>query len=41
MRWVVWEGQEPPPAVMETVLAFIRAALLPGEARRPARKRRT
>jgi AcrR family transcriptional regulator len=41
MRWVVWEGQEPPPAVMETMLTFIRAALVPAEARRPARKRRT
>jgi AcrR family transcriptional regulator len=29
MRWVVWEGVEPPAEVMETLRQFIRSALVP------------
>ncbi len=29
MRWVLWEGRLPPPAVRESVLSFIAAALTP------------
>jgi len=29
MRWVVWEGREPPEEVVQTALSFIRAALRP------------
>lgn len=29
MRWVVWDGSAPPPAAMETLLAFVRAGLSP------------
>ena len=29
MRWVIWEGQEPPPRVMSTLQSFIEAALIP------------
>lgn len=29
MRWVVWEGSEPPKKAMETLLGFVRAGLAP------------
>jgi AcrR family transcriptional regulator len=32
MRWVVWEGREPPAEAMETLRGFIRAGLSPVEA---------
>lgn len=32
MRWVVWEGREPPDEVFATLRTFIRGALTPGGA---------
>jgi AcrR family transcriptional regulator len=29
MRWVLWEGKEPPPEVLDTAIAFIRNGLAP------------
>lgn len=29
MRWVVWEGREPPERAVDTLLAFMRAGLAP------------
>lgn len=29
MRWIVWEGREPPEAAIETLLAFIESGLSP------------
>lgn len=29
MRWVVWEGKEPPAEAIHTLLAFFRAAMMP------------
>jgi AcrR family transcriptional regulator len=29
MRWVVWEGREPPPEAMDAMLTFVRQALTP------------
>ena len=29
MRWVVWEGREPPPEAMQALVQFVRAVLRP------------
>lgn len=29
MRWVLWEGNEPPPEVLDAVIAFIQSGLTP------------
>ncbi len=38
MRWVVWEGKEPPDEVFATLRTFIRGALTPGATREVASK---
>lgn len=38
MRWVIWEGREPPPRVMSTLQGFIAAALTPPEQKVAKRK---